>query len=76
MTEKAQTVLYRLNQREAFENWKRIGNPERRKKFLDDFNRDNKPDVGPLGGKQGMKVLQDMNDLDAGNDEFVKSLAP
>jgi hypothetical protein len=29
-----------------------------------------------VGGDQEMAVLQEMNDLDAGHDEFVKSLAP
>jgi hypothetical protein len=32
--------------------------------------------VGPGGGDQGMAVLKDMNELEAGHDEFVKSLAP
>jgi hypothetical protein len=33
-------------------------------------------DVGPVGGNQGMAVRKGMNDLEVGNDEFGKSLAP
>jgi hypothetical protein len=33
-------------------------------------------DVGPVGGEQGMKVLQGMNSLVDDHDAFVKSLAP
>ena len=33
-------------------------------------------DVGPIGGaEQEMKVLNEMNELESGHDEFVKSLA-
>jgi hypothetical protein len=32
--------------------------------------------VGPVGGEKGMAVLKDMNDLEAGHGEFVKSLPP
>ena len=32
--------------------------------------------VRPIGSQQGMKVLQELNDFEAGHDEFVKSLAP
>jgi hypothetical protein len=34
---------------------------------------DNQDREGP--GHKGMRVLKDMNDLEAGHDEFVKSLA-
>lgn len=50
--------------------------PERRERIVDEFNRENLDDVGPLGGDQGMKVLNEMNELVDDHDEFVKSLAP
>jgi hypothetical protein len=50
--------------------WKRMD------RILSEFNRENLDDVGPMGGDEGMAVLTDMNDLEAGHDEFVKSMAP
>jgi hypothetical protein len=47
-----------------------------RDRIQDEINRDNTPDVGPVGGDQGMAVLKEMNDLEAWHDEFIKSLAP
>jgi hypothetical protein len=32
--------------------------------------------VGPVGGDQAINVLKDMNELEAGHEEFVKSLVP
>jgi hypothetical protein len=52
------------------------GSPERRNRILNDFNRENMDDVKPLGGDQGLAVLKEMNDLEAGHDEFVMSLPP
>jgi len=46
-----------------------------RDQVLDEFNQSTLDDVGPLGGDQAMAVLKDMNDLESGHDEFVKSLA-
>jgi hypothetical protein len=31
---------------------------------------------GQVGGDQSMAILKEMNELEAGHDEFVKSLAP
>jgi hypothetical protein len=76
MTEKAKAVLQKLRQRQVLKHWKRLANPERRDRILDEFNRDNAPDVKPLGGDKGMAVLKEMNDLQAGHDDFVNSLAP
>jgi len=46
-------------------------------RLLNEFNRENLDDVGPIGGaEQGMKVLQEMNSLADDHEEFVKSLAP
>ncbi len=43
---------------------------------LIDFNQSSLDPVGPVGGDQGMAVLKDMNNLEEGHDEFVKSLSP
>jgi hypothetical protein len=43
---------------------------------LNDFNTSTLDPVGPLGGDQSMAVLKDINELEAGHEEFVKSLAP
>jgi hypothetical protein len=40
------------------------------------MNRENLDDVGPIGGDQPMAVLKDMNELEAGHDGYVKSMAP
>jgi hypothetical protein len=64
MTEKARKILKRLN------------NPDARERFLSDFNASTLDDVGPVGGDQSMAVLKEMNELEAGHDDFVKSLAP
>jgi len=53
-----------------------FGNPRARDRILDEFNRSTLDDVGPVGGDQGMAILKDMNDLEVGHDEFVKSRAP
>ena len=49
---------------------------ERRTKILNDFNQSALDPVRPVGGDKGMAVLNEMNDLEAGLDEFVKSLTP
>jgi hypothetical protein len=61
-----------MNRRKAL---KRLANPEKRDRILNEFNRDNTPDVQPLGGDQGMAVVKQMTDLEAGHDQYVKSLA-
>lgn len=53
-----------------------LNDPRRRTRVLDSFNKSTLDDVGPLGGDQSIAVLKDMNDLDSGHDEFVRSLAP
>jgi hypothetical protein len=56
---------------------KELNNPERREKILNEFNRDQMDDVGPVGGtEQAMKILQEMNSLVDDHEEVVKSLAP
>jgi len=70
---KAGRILQKMNRRGAL---KRLANPKARNRILDQFNRENLDDVGPLGVDHGMAVLRKMNDLEAGHEEFVKSLAP
>jgi uncharacterized protein YfeS len=53
----------------------RVSNPERRNEIPDRFYHSTLDDVGPVGGDQGMAVLKEMNDLESGHDELVKSLA-
>jgi hypothetical protein len=45
-------------------------------RVLSDFNASTLDRVGPLGGDRGMKVLQDMNELEVDHEDFVKILAP
>ena len=73
MTEKAEAVLRKIQQRQAL---RRLNNPERRDRFLEQFNCNNLDDVGPVGGQEGTKLLSQMNSLVDDHDEFVKSLAP
>jgi hypothetical protein len=49
MTDKAQKILQKMQKRQAL---KRLANPERRDRILDEFNRDNMDDVGPVGGAE------------------------
>jgi uncharacterized protein YfeS len=60
MTDKAKTILQKMNKRKAL---KRLANPKARNRILDQFNRENLDDVGPLGGDQGIKVLKEMNEM-------------
>jgi hypothetical protein len=54
-----------------------FGDPQVRDRILNEFNRENLDDVGPIGGaERGMKVLSGMKSLADDHDEFVKSLAP
>lgn len=56
---------------------KDLNNPERRERILNEFNRGQMDEVGPIGGtEQGMKVLSEINSLVDDHDEFVKSLVP
>ena len=38
----------------------RMNDAQNKDRVLDQFNRENLDDVGPLGGEQGMKVLSEM----------------
>jgi hypothetical protein len=64
MTDKAKTILQRMNKRQALKRWRKFSNSARRDRILVEFNRDQLDDVGPIGGaEQRMKVLQEMNSL-------------
>lgn len=41
----------------------RVNDAQRRDRVLGEFNASTLDSVGPLGGDQGMKVLQEMNEL-------------
>ena len=71
MTEKAKKILQKMNRRQAL---KRLANPERSNHILDQFNRENMDDVGPLRGEKGEKFLKELNEMqdlegDAGRKE-------
>jgi hypothetical protein len=64
-------TLQRMQKRQAL---KRLANPERRNRILEQFNRENMDDVGPVGGDQEIKVLKELNEMtdlerDAGRKE-------
>jgi hypothetical protein len=65
-----------MNKRQALKRWREFSNPGRRDRILNEFNRDQLDDVGPVGGDQAIAVLKDMNELEAGHEAFVKSFPP
>jgi hypothetical protein len=72
MTEKAKKILEGMRKRYQL----RMSNPSARERVLNDFNHNNLDDVGPVAGKQQMKVLEDMNSLDREFEEHIQSLRP
>jgi hypothetical protein len=62
--------------REAKKASRLFRDPQARDRVLGEFNASTLDSVGPMGGDQGMAVLNEMNDLESGHDEFVKSVAP
>jgi hypothetical protein len=40
-----------------------LANPKARNRILDQFNRENMDDVGPLGRDQEIKVLKEINEM-------------
>jgi len=70
MNDKARAVLRKMKTSRLFDN------PKAWDRILDNFMRDNTPDVKPLGRDQSVAVLKDMNELEEGHDAFVRSLAP
>jgi hypothetical protein len=55
MTDKAQAVLQKA--------LRLFHNPQARARVLDQFNRENLDDVGPVGGEQGFRVQMQMKHL-------------
>ena len=61
--------------REAKKASRLFRDPKARDRVLGEFNASTLDSVGPMGGDQGMAALKEMNDLEVGHDEFVRSLA-
>jgi hypothetical protein len=55
MTNKAKTILQKMNKRQAM---KQLANPKARTRVLDQFNRSTLDVVAPVGGNQEIKVLR------------------
>jgi hypothetical protein len=64
MSPKVRTILALLN------------DPTNRKRMLQAMNRENMDDVGPLGGEQGMKGLQEMNELAKQLEQIIRDGIP
>jgi hypothetical protein len=60
MTDKAKKILQRMNRRRTLA---RLANPEKRNRILDQFNRENLDNVGPIGGDKGEKFLSELNEM-------------
>jgi hypothetical protein len=60
MTDKAKKILQKMNNRQALI---RLANPRARNRILDQFNRENLDDVGPLAGDKGDKFLTELNEM-------------
>ena len=50
-----------------------FGDPIAMDRILDEFNRSTLDDVGPVRGLKGMKVLSEMNELGAQEDEVNRN---
>jgi flagellar basal body-associated protein FliL len=57
MTDKTKKILQKIQLRRLFRD------PEVRDRILNDFNRDQMDDVGPVGGDQEIKVLKELNEM-------------
>ncbi len=73
-TEKAQKVLAKLNRRNR--NVSRLSDSKLRDRVLEELNRSTLDDVGPLGGDQGMKVLDEMNSLGDQQEQSIRESIP
>jgi hypothetical protein len=60
MTDKAKTILQKMNKRQAM---KRLANPKARNRILDQFSRENLDDVDPIGADKGEKFLGELNEM-------------
>ena len=71
MTNKAQKILQKMNKRQAL---KRLANPEKKDKILNEFNQSTLDPVGPFAGDKGERFLKELNEMtdlerDAGRKE-------
>lgn len=73
-SEKAARILRKMQDHKALKYRKRSANPERRDKILNEFNRDNLDDVGPVGGEDRMKVLQEIKEMDEEHDQHIQDI--
>ena len=73
MTDKANKILQRLNKRKAM---KRLTDPERRNRILNEFNRDQLDDVAPIGGDKGEKFLRELNEMQDFENEAGRKESP
>jgi hypothetical protein len=71
MTEKAQKILQRLKRRRTLSR-----SPEARDHVLGEFNASTLDSVGPIEGDQGMKVLQEMNELGKAQEQIIREGIP
>ena len=60
MTQKARKILQKMNKRIAM---KRLANPEKRDKILNEFNQSTLAPVGPFAGDKGEKFLSELNEM-------------
>ena len=51
-----------------------FANREKRDRVLGEFNRLTLDEVGPVGGEQGMRVVQQMNEPRAQEDEIFRDV--
>jgi hypothetical protein len=67
MTDKAKKIVEKMRNGMLFQN------PMAREEALDEFNRSTLDEVGPIGGaEQGMKVLQEMNELGEAQEQIIR----
>ena len=50
----------------------RMDNAQNRDRVLQEFNRPTLDDVGPVGGEQGLKLRQEMNDLGGAEGQLLQ----
>ena len=60
MTQKARKILQKMNKRIAM---KRLANPEKRDKILNEFNQSTLDPVGPFAGDKGEAFVKELNEL-------------
>jgi len=69
LTDKERAVLKKMKRWDEQKAVRLFQSPNATDRVLEEFNQSVLDDVGPVGGEQGMKVLQEMNELGALQDE-------